>query len=163
MVFGTIARIWFCFLEGRIRYPSDPIIIRLKCTRRKYHKILVYICVACYVQLKHTQSKLKFFIKFLSVSKYVDKNENSLSKSSIGIFGIALLFYIFGCSQTGKNGTHKQINMTMDYTASFCDPLKKDIIELGDISKDSIIDKFEKTPWAEFLSSMANVKEENIY
>ena len=31
----------------------------------------------------------------------------------------------------------------MNFRASFCDPLKPDIIELGSIYKDNIIDKFE--------------------
>ena len=51
----------------------------------------------------------------------------------------------------------------MNFSASFCDPFKKDIIELGDISKDSIIEKFEKTAWSDFLMRMANVNEDEIY
>ncbi len=51
----------------------------------------------------------------------------------------------------------------MNFRATFCDPFQKDIIELGDISKDSIIDKFEKIPWPDFLMRMANSKEEEIF
>ena len=51
----------------------------------------------------------------------------------------------------------------MNFRASFCDPLRKDIIELGDISKDSILDKFEQTPWNDFLYKMANAKEDEIF
>lgn len=51
----------------------------------------------------------------------------------------------------------------MNFRASFCDPFQKDIIELGDISKDNIIDKFERIPWEEFLMRMANAKEEEIF
>ncbi|GAA4020497.1 hypothetical protein GCM10022408_38180 [Hymenobacter fastidiosus] len=91
------------------------------------------------------------------------KNVNSLSRHLIDILGLTLLFFIYGCSQTEKNEIHKQISNTMNYRASFCDPFQKDIIELGDISKDSIIDKFEKTPWADFLMRMANAKEDEIY
>jgi hypothetical protein len=91
------------------------------------------------------------------------KNEIGLSQHLIGIFGLILLFFIFGCSQPDKNETPKQISKTMNYRASFCDPFKKDIIEFGDISKDSIIDKFEKTHWADFLMRMADAKEDEIY
>jgi hypothetical protein len=49
------------------------------------------------------------------------------------------------------------------FRASFGNPFEKDIIELGTISKDSILDKFEKTPWADILRQMSYVKEEEIY
>lgn len=51
----------------------------------------------------------------------------------------------------------------MNYRASFCDPFQKEIIELGDISKDDIIEKFEKTPWSDFLMRMGNAQESEIY
>lgn len=51
----------------------------------------------------------------------------------------------------------------MNFRASFCDPFKMDIIELGDISKEGIIDKFEKTPWADFLLKMGSAKQDEIY
>ncbi|HEV8503762.1 MAG TPA: hypothetical protein VGQ53_00115 [Chitinophagaceae bacterium] len=51
----------------------------------------------------------------------------------------------------------------MNFRASFCDPLKPDIIELGAIHKDSIIDKFESIDWADYLRKMASVKENEIY
>ena len=51
----------------------------------------------------------------------------------------------------------------MNFRASFCDPFQKEIIELGSISKDSILDKFEKTPWADLLQQMSNAKEDEIH
>ena len=51
----------------------------------------------------------------------------------------------------------------MNFRASFCDPFKKDIIELGDIQKDSIIDEFEKIPWNDFLEKMGTAKEGEIF
>lgn len=51
----------------------------------------------------------------------------------------------------------------MNFRASFCDPLQKDIIELGILSKDNIIEKFENMPWADLLRKMSNVKEDEIH
>lgn len=51
----------------------------------------------------------------------------------------------------------------MNFRASFCHPFQKDVIEFGNVSKDNIIDKFQKTPWADFLSQMSNVNENEIY
>jgi hypothetical protein len=35
----------------------------------------------------------------------------------------------------------------MHFRASFCDPFKPDVIELGEIEKDKIIELFENTDW----------------
>lgn len=51
----------------------------------------------------------------------------------------------------------------MNFRASFCDPFQKDIIELGNISKDRIIDKFKETPWQEYLERMSNANEDEIH
>ena len=51
----------------------------------------------------------------------------------------------------------------MNFRASVCDPFKPDVIELGDIPKDKIIDKFENTPWADFLRKMASAKKSDIF
>jgi hypothetical protein len=51
----------------------------------------------------------------------------------------------------------------MNFRASFCDPFQKDIIELGSISRDSIVDKFEKTRWADILRQMSRAKEDDIH
>lgn len=51
----------------------------------------------------------------------------------------------------------------MNFRASFCDPFQKDIIELGTISRDSILDKFDRTPWADILRQMSRAKEDEIY
>ena len=49
------------------------------------------------------------------------------------------------------------------FRASFCDPFKKDIIEIGQISENAIIDKFERTDWKDFLRQMKNAKEDDIF
>jgi hypothetical protein len=51
----------------------------------------------------------------------------------------------------------------MNFRASFCDPFNREIIELGDIPKDQIINKFERTPWIDFLEKMGSVKEDEIF
>lgn len=51
----------------------------------------------------------------------------------------------------------------MKFRASFCDPLEPDIIELGDIFQDTIIDHFEKINWNDYLQKMANAKQDDIY
>jgi hypothetical protein len=53
--------------------------------------------------------------------------------------------------------------MAMNFRASFCDPFNPNIVELGDIQKDKIIEKFENTPWVDFLSKMELVKEDEIF
>lgn len=51
----------------------------------------------------------------------------------------------------------------MNFRASFCDPLKQDIIELGDMPRDTIIDHFEKINWIDYLQKMADAKQDEIY
>jgi hypothetical protein len=51
----------------------------------------------------------------------------------------------------------------MKFRASFCDPLKPDIIELTDCSKDTIIGYFEKINWFDFLQKMTTAKQDDIY
>lgn len=51
----------------------------------------------------------------------------------------------------------------MNFRASFCDPFKPEIIELGDIQTEYILDKFENTPWADYLRQMESAKEEEIF
>ncbi len=51
----------------------------------------------------------------------------------------------------------------MSFRASFCDPFKSDIIELGEIRKDKIMEYFESIPWSEFLEKMKNTKEKDIH
>jgi hypothetical protein len=51
----------------------------------------------------------------------------------------------------------------MSYRASFCDPFKSEIIELGEIKKDNIIEHFESIPWSEFLKKMDTANENDIY
>jgi hypothetical protein len=51
----------------------------------------------------------------------------------------------------------------MSFRASFCDPFQRDIIELGDIPKEKVIDKFENTPWDSFLQKMKSANEKDIF
>ncbi len=51
----------------------------------------------------------------------------------------------------------------MNYRASFCDPFKPDIIEIGEIEKEKVIDIFNQVPWTEYLEKMKTVNEREIY
>jgi len=51
----------------------------------------------------------------------------------------------------------------MNFRASFCDPFKPDIIELGDIEKNKIMETFEKIPWNKLLEEMKLKNENEIY
>lgn len=51
----------------------------------------------------------------------------------------------------------------MNFKATFCDPFKPDIIELGDLEADRMIDVFEKTPWTDYLQKMETAKQGEIY
>lgn len=51
----------------------------------------------------------------------------------------------------------------MIFRASFCDPFKKDVIELGEFSKDKIMDLFEGIDWEDLLHRMDKAKENEIY
>jgi hypothetical protein len=51
----------------------------------------------------------------------------------------------------------------MKFRASFCDPFKPDIIELGEVEKDKIIDSFHRIPWKKLLDEMKTKKESEIH
>ncbi len=51
----------------------------------------------------------------------------------------------------------------MDFRASFCDPFKPDIIEIGKIEQDKILETFHKIPWSEYLGKMETAKQKEIY
>ncbi len=51
----------------------------------------------------------------------------------------------------------------MNFRASFCDPFKPDIIEIGDIDKDKVIEIFNRVPWTEYLEKMKTVNEREIH
>ena len=51
----------------------------------------------------------------------------------------------------------------MNFRASFCDPFKPDIIEIGKIERDKILDTFHKIPWSDYLSKMETAAEDDIY
>lgn len=50
----------------------------------------------------------------------------------------------------------------MNFRASFCDPFKPDIIELGSILSSDIINKFEEIQWENYLFQMKE-KNKKIY
>jgi len=51
----------------------------------------------------------------------------------------------------------------MNFRASFCDPFKPDIIEMGDIKKENIMETFEKIQWSDYLTKMESVSQNDIY
>ncbi len=51
----------------------------------------------------------------------------------------------------------------MKFRASFCDPTELEMIELGDLSPDEIIDQFEKTDWNAYLQKLKTARMDNIY
>ena len=51
----------------------------------------------------------------------------------------------------------------MSFRASFCDPFKSEIIELGEIKKDKIIERFESIPWNEYLEKMKTANDDDLY
>ena len=52
---------------------------------------------------------------------------------------------------------------TMAFKATFCDPIVKDIIELGIVSKGQIIDTFNGIDWDKHLNSIKNVSGDKIF
>lgn len=81
----------------------------------------------------------------------------------INVLALTLLLFTNSCSSADTTDNQNQAAKTMNFRASFCDPFQRDIIELGSISKDSILDKFEKTPWADILRQMSHAREDEIY
>lgn len=53
--------------------------------------------------------------------------------------------------------------MTMKFRASFCDPFKPDVIELGEINQEEIMENFENIPWNDLLEKMRKVDPNEIH
>ncbi len=51
----------------------------------------------------------------------------------------------------------------MNFRASFCDPFKPDIIEIGDIDKDKVLELFNQIPWTEYIEKMKTANNTEIY
>ena len=51
----------------------------------------------------------------------------------------------------------------MNFRASFCDPFKPDIIEIGNIEKGKVMETFDKIPWSKLLEEMKLKKENEIH
>lgn len=51
----------------------------------------------------------------------------------------------------------------MNFRASFCDPFKSDIIEIGDIEKDKVIELFNQVPWKEYLEKLKTANRSDIH
>jgi hypothetical protein len=51
----------------------------------------------------------------------------------------------------------------MQYKASFCDPFKADIVDLGYVEKEKVMELFERVPWAEYLVKMEAARENEIH
>ncbi len=69
----------------------------------------------------------------------------------------------FGCIHNLDNIDYKIKSENMDFRASFCDPFKPDIIEIGKIEQDKILETFHKIPWSEYLGKMETAKQKEIY
>ena len=63
----------------------------------------------------------------------------------------------------GKRIYNEKGSKTMNFKATFCDPLNPDIIQLGKIKPNEIITLFEKTSWKEYLQKMNTAKEGEIH
>ena len=48
------------------------------------------------------------------------------------------------------------------FRCSICDPLKKDIIEVGEIPKEKVLDILDQFPWTEMTNKMKGLKPEEI-
>ncbi len=53
--------------------------------------------------------------------------------------------------------------MKQRFRYSVCDPSKPDVIEMGEIEKESIMEVFEKFPWKTLLAKMQKKTEEEIH
>ena len=87
-------------------------------------------------------------------------------KKLILIFSLLTLI-ASSCGQVNKkennlNNNNKSIE-NMNFRVSFCDPLKPDIIEIGNVEKGKIMELFDKIPWSEHLEKMKTVKDNEIY
>ena len=51
----------------------------------------------------------------------------------------------------------------MNFRASFCDPFKSEIVELGAIQKDKVMEHFDNIPWSAYLESMKRAAEKDIH
>ena len=51
----------------------------------------------------------------------------------------------------------------MNFRASFCDPFKPDIIEIGDIDKDKVLELINQIPWTEYIEKMKTANNTEIY
>jgi len=51
----------------------------------------------------------------------------------------------------------------MSFKVSFCDPLNSDIIEMGIIDRENVLNLFEKIPWLDILQKMKAVDEKDIF
>ena len=87
-------------------------------------------------------------------------------KKLILIFSVLALI-ASSCGQATKKesnpiNNNKSIE-SMNFRASFCDPLKPDIIEIGDVEKGKIMELFDNIPWSEHLAKMETVKDSEIH
>ena len=51
----------------------------------------------------------------------------------------------------------------MNFRASFCDPFRPDIVEIGKIERKKIFDTFHKIPWLDYLEKMKTAKQKEIF
>jgi len=51
----------------------------------------------------------------------------------------------------------------MKFRASFCDPFQKEIIEIGEIAVDKIIETFQQIHWTDFLEKIKERPDDEIF
>lgn len=51
----------------------------------------------------------------------------------------------------------------MPFRASFCDPFKADIIEIGNIEKENVLALFDKIQWTDYLEKMETTNDDEIF
>lgn len=51
----------------------------------------------------------------------------------------------------------------MNFRASFCDPFKPEIVEIGFVEKERILELFDSIKWKEYLEEMDFADESDIY
>lgn len=51
----------------------------------------------------------------------------------------------------------------MTFRASFCDPLNPEIVELGEVQADKVIEMFDAIPWSDHLQKMETAGSDNVH
>ena len=66
-------------------------------------------------------------------------------------------------SENVKTEYKPDLQTDMEFRASFCNPFRKNIIELGTIQKEKVIEKFHSIEWKDYLKRMDSANKDEIY